>query len=78
MIRVFQSRNKSCLIFLSYLFISLTIYIHQCESFDVGVELISIIVLLFICKKEQYTIIQVFFTLIGSKANSSNDNPCDK
>jgi len=32
---------------------------------------------LFVRKKEQYMIIQVFSTLIGSKANSSNDNPCD-
>ncbi len=40
-------------------------------------DLTSIIVLLFVCKKKQYMIIQVFSTLIGSKANSSNDNPCD-
>jgi hypothetical protein len=36
--------------FLIYSFIQL--YIDQCESFDIGVELTSIIPLLYKCKKE--------------------------
>jgi hypothetical protein len=38
----------------------LQLHIDQCESFDVRVELTSIIILLFKCEKKQYMIIHVF------------------
>jgi hypothetical protein len=44
--------------FLIYSFLQL--HVDQCESFDVGVELRNIIVLLFKCEKEQYMIVHVF------------------
>ncbi len=62
--------------FLIYSFLQL--HVDQRESFDVGVELTSIILLLFECKKKQYMMVHVFLTLVGSKANWSNDNPCDQ
>ncbi len=55
----------------------LQLHSDQCESFDVGVELTSIIILLFKCEKKQYMIILFFLTLVGSNANSFNYNPCD-
>jgi hypothetical protein len=39
----------------------LQLQIDQCESFDVGVDLTSIIVLLFKCEKKYYMIIYMFF-----------------
>jgi hypothetical protein len=42
-----------------FIFSFFQLHIDQCESFDVGMELTSIIFLLFKCEKKQYLIVHV-------------------
>jgi hypothetical protein len=60
-------------LFSIYSFLHILLDPHK--KFHVKKELTKIIFLLFECKIMLYMLTHVFFTLVGSKANSFNDNP---
>jgi len=71
-----EQKVSNLQMFLIFSFVYLCI--DQRESCHIGIELINIIFLLFICKKKTLYHSPRFLTLVWSKANSSSNNPCDQ
>jgi len=79
MIKGFQLKNKRCLICKCFqMFSFFQLYIDQCESCDVRVELRFFIFYLFLIQEKVVYDSPCFLTLVKSKANSSSCNPYDQ